>query len=232
MFNPEAHGSSVRIELLAGCTTWLTMAYIVVVNPSILAVAGIDHGAAFVATCISAAIGSAMMGIFADLPLALAPGMGLNAYFTYSVVKGMGVSWQVALGAVFVSGVAFLLLTAIGVRQLILETIPKELYASVAAGVGLFISFLGLRDAGVVVPNAATIVTIGSLRDRKTMLAIAGLVVMAALLGRGVKAAILIGVVGTTVAGLVTRQIEWQPQATRFSDLSATAFRLDLGGTP
>ena len=230
-FEFEALGASWRTEVLAGFTTFITMAYIAFVNPSILSQTGMPFAAVAAATCFSAGAGSLLMGILARYPIALAPGMGLNAYFTYSVVKGMGVSWQVALGAVFVSGVAFLLLTAIGVRQLILETIPQELYASVAAGVGLFISFLGLRDAGVVVPNAATIVTIGSLRDPKTMLAIAGLVAMAALLGRGVKAAILIGVVGTTVAGLLTRQIEWQPQASRFSDLSATAFRLDLGGT-
>ncbi|MBV9503719.1 MAG: NCS2 family permease [Acidobacteriia bacterium] len=229
-FEFEALGATWRTELLAGFTTFITMAYIAFVNPSILSQTGMPIAAVAAATCFSAGIGSLLMGILARYPIALAPGMGLNAYFTYSVVKGMGVPWQVALGAVFVSGVVFLLLTALGVRQLILESIPAELYASVAVGVGLFISLLGLRDAGIVAPSAATMVTIGNLRDPKTILAIAGLVGVAALMARGVRAAILIGVLGTTLLGFLFGQIQWQPQSTRFSDLSATAFRLDLSG--
>ncbi len=230
-FEFEALGANWRTEILAGFTTFITMAYIAFVNPSILSQTGMPVAAVAAATCLSAAVGSLLMGILARYPIALAPGMGLNAYFTYSVVKGMGVPWQVALGAVFISGVVFLLLTAVGVRQLILEAIPHELYASVAVGVGLFISLLGLRDAGIVVPSEATMVTIGNLRDPKTLLAMAGIVAVAALLARGFKAAILIGVLGTALAGFLTHQIAWQPQSTHISDLSATAFRLDLGGT-
>src|SRR5580700_4429354 len=141
-----------RTEILAGFTTFMTMAYIVFVNPAILHETGMPLAAVTAATCLSAAIGSFLMGGFAKYPIALAPGMGLNAYFTYSVVKGMGVPWQTALGAVFLSGVAFLVLTLLGVRQLIISAIPAELYAAVAAGVGLFIAFIGLKNSGIIVP--------------------------------------------------------------------------------
>jgi AGZA family xanthine/uracil permease-like MFS transporter len=230
-FEFEALGTTWRTEILAGFTTFITMAYVAFVNPSILSQAGMPIAAVAAATCFSAGFGSLLMGILARYPIALAPGMGLNAYFTYSVVKGMGVPWEVALGAVFLSGVVFLLLTFLGIRQLILAAIPPELYASVAVGVGLFICLLGLRDAGIVVPSPATMVTMGNLRDPKTLLAVAGLVSVAALLARGVKAAILIGVLGTTLLGFLTGQIRWQPHTTHLSDLAATAFRLDIAGT-
>src|SRR5215471_249329 len=149
-----------RTEILAGVTTFMTMAYIVFVNPAILHETGMPLAAVTAATCLSAAAGSFLMGGFARYPIALAPGMGLNAYFTYAVVKGMGVSWQVALGAVFLSGVAFLVLTLVGVRQLIIAAIPAELHAAVAAGVGLFIAFIGLRNSGIIVPHPATTVTL------------------------------------------------------------------------
>src|SRR5271154_7640669 len=138
-----------KTEILAGFTTFITMAYIVFVNPSILKDAGMPLKAVFAATCLAAAFGSIAMGAFARYPIALAPGMGLNAYFTYTVVKGMGVPWESALGAVFLSGVAFLLLTLVGIRQLIISAIPKELYAAVAVGIGLFIAFIGMRNAGL-----------------------------------------------------------------------------------
>src|SRR5712672_4365645 len=137
-----------RTEILAGCTTFVTMAYIIFVNPAILHETGMPLTAVIAATCLCAAFGIIPMGLFARYPIALAPGMGLNAYFTYTVVKGMGVSWQVALGAVFISGVAFLLLTAVGVRQLIVSAIPAELYAAVAVGIGLFIALIGFRNSG------------------------------------------------------------------------------------
>jgi AGZA family xanthine/uracil permease-like MFS transporter len=140
-------GTDWRTEILAGLTTFMTMAYIVFVNPAILHEAGMPLAAVTAATCISAAIGSLLMGAFARYPIALAPGMGLNAYFTYTVVKGMGVAWQTALGAVFISGVVFFLLTLLGVRQLIVAAIPIELYAAVAAGVGLFIALIGFRNS-------------------------------------------------------------------------------------
>ncbi len=151
-FEFDRLGTNWRTEVLAGVTTFVTMAYIVFVNPSILREAGMPFKAVVAATCFCAAFGSIVMGAFARYPIALAPGMGLNAYFTYTVVKGMGVPWETALGAVFLSGVAFVLLTLAGVRQFIVEAIPTELYAAVAAGIGLFIAMIGLRNAGIVVP--------------------------------------------------------------------------------
>jgi AGZA family xanthine/uracil permease-like MFS transporter len=224
-------GTNWRTELLAGFTTFMTMAYIVFVNPSILHEAGIPLAAATAATCISAAAGSLLMGIFARYPIALAPGMGLNAYFTYVVVKGMGVPWQAALGAVFISGVAFLFLTLVGVRQLILAAIPLELYAAVAAGVGLFIALIGFRNSGIVAPSRSTMVTLGNLREPATALAIFGLLLMAVLLAWRVRAAMLIGILATTALGLATGVARWTPQAYHLSDLSATAGKLDLAAT-
>src|SRR5271155_1440183 len=170
-FGLAAHGTTVRTEMLAGFTTFLTMAYIVVVNPVILGDAGMPVAAVAAATCLAAGFGCVLMGLVSNYPLALAPGMGLNAYFTYTVVKGMGVPWETALGAVFLSGIAFLLLTAVGIRQMIVSAIPKELYSAVAAGVGLFIALIGFRSAGIIVPNAATLVGIGDLRNPMTLLA-------------------------------------------------------------
>jgi len=169
-FEFEALGTNWKTEILAGFTTFLTMAYIVVVNPSILADAGMPFEGVVAATCLSAAAGSLLMGAVARYPIALAPGMGLNAYFTYSVVKGMGVAWQTALGAVFLSGAAFWLLTLGGIRQRILAAVPRQLYSAVAAGVGLFIALIGLRNAGIVVPSAATMVALGNLGDPQTVL--------------------------------------------------------------
>jgi AGZA family xanthine/uracil permease-like MFS transporter len=207
------------------------MAYIVFVNPAILHETGMPLAAVTAATCLSAAVGSFLMGGLARYPIALAPGMGLNAYFTYAVVKGMGVPWQVALGAVFLSGVAFLLLTLMGVRQLILSAIPHELYAAVAAGVGLFIAFIGFRNSGIIVASAATTVTLGNLTEKSTALALFGLVLIAALLTWRVRAAMLIGILTTTIAALLTGVAKWTPQFYSLSDLAATAGRLDIAGT-
>src|ERR1700761_9845487 len=178
------------------------MAYIVLVTPSILHEAGMPIAAVAGATCLSAAYGSLAMGIWARYPLVLAPGMGLNAYFSYSVVIGMHVPWPTALGAVFLSGVAFLLLTLFGVRQVLLATIPSELYAAVSAGVGVFIAFIGLRSAGLLVPHPATVLALGNLRDPKLALSCFGLLLIAVLMGRRVPGAILIGVFTTTFLAL------------------------------
>ncbi len=230
-FEFQRLGTDWRTEVLAGLTTFITMAYIVLVNPQILHEAGMPLAAVTAATCISAAFGSLMMGILARYPIALAPGMGLNAYFTYTVVKGMGIPWQTALGAVFLSGVAFLFLTAVGIRQLIVAAIPFELYAAVAAGVGLFIAFIGFRNAGLIVPNPATMVSLGNLREPHTLLAVFGLLTTAALLARRVPAAMLIGILLTTFVGMCTGLVSWHPQHYSLSDLSATALKLDVGGT-
>ncbi len=227
-FEFERLGTSWRTEILAGATTFVTMAYIIFVNPSILHEAGMPFKAVVAATCFCAAFGSIVMGVFARYPIALAPGMGLNAYFTYAVVKGMGIPWEAALGAVFLSGVAFLILTFIGVRQLIMEAIPAELYAAVAAGIGLFIAMIGLRNAGIIVPSPATLVALGNLRDKNTLLAIFGLIVTSALFASGVRAAMLIGILATTLAGLAFGLVIWSPGAYHFSDIAATAGKLDV----
>ena len=219
-----------RTEILAGATTFITMAYILFVNPSILAETGMPFGAVTAATCLSAAFGSILMGALARYPIALAPGMGLNAYFTYVVVKGMGVPWQVALGAVFLSGIAFLLLTLTGLRQKIVEAMPAELYAAVAVGIGLFIAFIGLKNAGIVVADPATTVTLGNLRAPNTLLALAGLLVMAALMAWGVRAAMLIGIVSTSAAAMLLGIVQWKWQPSYLPQLPQTAFHLDIPG--
>ena len=228
-FEFQALGAEWKTEVLAGFTTFMTMAYIVFVNPAILHETGMPLAAVTAATCLSAAAGSFLMGGYARYPIALAPGMGLNAYFTYSVVKGMGVAWQTALGAVFLSGVAFLVLTLLGVRQLILSAIPHELYAAVAAGVGLFIAFIGFRNSGIIVPHPVTTVTMGNLTDKSTALALFGLLLIATLLTWRVRAAMLIGILATTIAGLLTGVAKWAPQSYSLGDLAATAGRLDIG---
>jgi AGZA family xanthine/uracil permease-like MFS transporter len=229
-FDFAALKTNWKTELLAGLTTFMTMAYIVFVNPSILHDAGMPIAGVTAATCLAAAVGSIVMGAFARYPIALAPGMGLNAYFTYTVVKGMGVDWHVALGAVFLSGIAFLLLTAVGIRQMIVSAIPKELYSAVAAGVGLFIALIGLRSAGIVVPNAATLVGLGDLRSPLTLLALFGLLVTAALICARINAAILIGVVATWLLAIATGNAHWTPQPYSFRDITSTAFQFDVRG--
>ncbi len=229
-FEFDALGARWRTEILAGFTTFITMAYIVFVNPAILADAGMPVRAVTAATCLSAAIGSLAMGILARYPIALAPGMGLNAYFTYTVVKGMGVPWETALGAVFLSGVAFFLLTAAGIRQLIVSAIPHELYAAVAVGIGLFIALIGFRGAGIVAPSAATMVTMGNLRDPNTLLSLFGLLLISGLMARGVRAAMLIGVLVTAGVGAAVGLVQLSPRLYGFGEISATAFRLDIAG--
>jgi AGZA family xanthine/uracil permease-like MFS transporter len=219
-----------RTEVLAGCTTFVTMAYIIFVNPSILHETGMPLAAVVGATCLCAAFGSILMGVLARYPIALAPGMGLNAYFTYTVVKGMGVPWETALGAVFLSGIAFLILTAAGVRRMIVSAIPSELYSAVAVGIGLFIALIGLRNAGIIVASKETLVTMGNLRDPNTLLAIAGLLLIASLLAWNVRGAILLGILGTTAFGIVFGQVRWQPQSYSFADITATALHLDIRG--
>jgi adenine/guanine/hypoxanthine permease len=229
-FEFQQLGTNWRTEILAGVTTFVTMAYIIFVNPSILQETGMPFGAVVAATCLCAAFGSILMGTFARYPIALAPGMGLNAYFTYTVVKGLGVSWQVALGAVFLSGIVFLALTFLGVRQLIVSAIPHELYAAVASGIGIFIALIGLRNSGLIVPSPATMVTLGNLREPQTLLAMFGLLLTAALLAREVRAAMLIGVLATTAMGMLAGLVQWQPGNFALAELGATAFQLDIAG--
>jgi len=224
------HQTTWRIEILSGITTFVTMAYIIFVNPSILSETGMPIGAVTIATCLCAAFGSIMMGVLANLPLALAPGMGLNAYFTYTVVKGMGVPWQTALGAVFLSGILFLLLTLTGLRQQLVAAIPQELHAAVAGGIGLFIAFIGLRNSGIIVPSAATTVTLGNLHNPATALACLGVVIIAILQALRVKASMLIGVLATMAIGIAFHQVSWHPTPVHLGDLAATAGKLDIRG--
>lgn len=224
----EALETNWRTEILAGFTTFMTMAYIVFVNPSILHEAGMPIAAVTAATCCCAALGSILMGALANYPIALAPGMGLNAYFTYTVVKHMGVPWQTALGAVFISGVIFLLLTFGGIRQLLVSAIPHELHAAVAGGVGLFIAFIGLRNAGLIVSDPATIVALGNLHNPQTSMAVFGLLLIALLQVFRVRASMLIGILGTALAGWAFGLVHWQPQSYRLSDITATALKLDI----
>lgn len=228
IFDLDGHGTTVRIELFAGLTTFLTMAYIVVVNPLVLGAAGMPVAGVAAATCISAGFGSLLMGLLSNYPLALAPGMGLNAYFTYTVVKTMGLPWQVALGCVFLSAVAFLLLTLSGVRQLIMNAIPRSLFAAVSGGIGLFIAFIGLKDAGIVVADPGTTVGLGKLGAATPALACLGLLIIAVLQTRAVKGAMLVGILGTAAVAWISGVARFTPASYHLADLSSTAFRLDV----
>ncbi|HKD60937.1 MAG TPA: NCS2 family permease [Terracidiphilus sp.] len=223
-------GTNWRTEILAGVTTFLTMAYIVLVNPAILSAAGVPLQAVTAATCLSAAFGSILMGVFARYPIALAPGMGLNAYFTYTVCLKMGVPWQTALGAVFLSGVIFLVITAAGIRQMILRSIPHELYAAVASGIGLFIALIGFHNAGLVVADPATLVTLGNVRNPTTALALFGLFLMVALEIKKVRGSILLGVLITTGIAWAFGLVRWTNAGGGIRALTQTAFQLDIRG--
>ena len=228
LFDLRGHGTTVRTEVFAGLTTFLTMAYIVVVNPLILGDAGLPVAGVAVATCLSAGFGSILMGLLSNYPLALAPGMGLNAYFTYTVVKGMGLPWQTALGCVFISGIAFMLLTLAGVRRLIIQALPRSLFAAVGGGIGIFIAFIGLRDAGIVVPSPGTVVGLGKLTSAPTALAILGLLVIASLQAMSVRAAMLIGILLIAILAWMLGVSHFAPAAYSLTDLGSTAFKLDI----
>jgi AGZA family xanthine/uracil permease-like MFS transporter len=229
-FRFHEHQTTWRTEILAGVTTFVTMAYIIFVNPAILSKTGMNLGAITIATCLCAAFGSIMMGLLANLPLALAPGMGLNAYFTYTVVMAMHVKWQTALGAVFLSGILFLLLTLTGLRQQLVAAIPQELHAAIAGGIGLFIAFIGLRNAEIIVPSPATTVTLGNLHNPATALACLGILIIAILQVLRVKASMLIGVLTTMAIGIAFHQVKWAPNPVHLGDLRDTAGQLDIRG--
>ena len=229
-FGFSAHATDWRTEILAGLTTFITMAYIIFVNPSLLSKTGMPLAAVTTATCLCAAFGSILMGALANYPLALAPGMGLNAYFTYTVVLGMGVPWQTALGAVFLSGIIFLALTFTGIRQRLVAAIPHQLHAAVGGGIGLYIAFIGFRNAGIIVPSAATTVTLGNLRAPGTALAIFGLLLIAVMQVMRIRASMLIGVLTTTLVGILFHQVHWQPAAYDLTAIKSTAFHLDILG--
>ncbi|MFP5268232.1 MAG: NCS2 family permease [Acidobacteriota bacterium] len=229
-FRFAEHQTNWRAEILAGFTTFITMAYIIFVNPAILSQTGMPLAAVTASTCLCAACGSILMGLLANYPLALAPGMGLNVYFTYTVVKGMGVAWQTALGAVFLSGILFLLLTIGGVRQRLVGAIPHQLHAAVAGGIGLFLAFVGLVNSGIIVRSSVTAVTLGDLHQHSTQLAIFGVLLISILQAYRVKASMLLGVLGTLALGILAHQVRYQPGRFRPMAIRSTALRLDLRG--
>jgi len=229
-FELDRLGSTVPREITAGVTTFLTMSYIVFVNPAILADAGIPREAALGATCLAAAFGSLLMGLWARHPIALAPGMGVNAYFAYGVVGGMGVDWRTALGAVFLSGLAFLVLALSGVRKRLLRAMPRELFAAIGGGIGFFLALIGLRNAGLVVGSEATLVALGDLTEPSTILAVCGLIAVATLLAYRVNAAILIGILAVTLAAAATGLVEWAPAAPQWGVLFGAVGEFDLTG--
>ena len=201
VFELDKRGSDLRTEVMAGFTTFLAMSYIIFINPDILSQAGMDPGAVFVATCLSAVIGSLIMGAYANYPIAIAPGMGLNAFFTYGVVIGMGVSWETALMAVFMSGSLFVILSVLPIREWIINAIPMELKLSIGAGIGLFLIIIGLTSVGIVVDNPATLVGLGDLSATPTLLAVACFIIIAVLESRKVPGGVLIGMISITIIG-------------------------------
>ena len=228
VFHLTENETTVRRELLAGLTTFMTMAYVVVVNPRILAEGGMPVEGVLFATCISAALATLVMGLWANYPIALAPGMSLNAYFTYSIVIGRGVPWQTALGVVFLSGLLFLLLTLTNVREHIVNGIPDCLKHGTAAGIGLFIAFVGLRNAKIIVANPATFVAFGKTSDPQVLLAAAGLILIAILMIRKVGSAILLGIVAIALAGIPLGLSHWPTQLFSWPHPAGTFLKLDL----
>ncbi len=229
-FQLQANGTTVRIEIVAGCTTFLTMAYIMFVNPLILGDAGMDRGAVFVATCIGTAIGTLIMGLYANYPLALAPGMGLNAYFTYGVVKGMHYSWEIALGAVLISGVLFLLLSLVHLREWIVDAIPQSLKMAISAGIGLFLGIIALKNAGMIVGSPDTLVQLGDMKAPSAILAAIGFILIVALDARRVPGAIIISVLAVTAAGVGLGVSPFGGIVSAPPSLAPTFMKLDLAG--
>ncbi|MEN3373084.1 NCS2 family permease [Dechloromonas sp. ZS-1] len=229
-FQLKAHGTTVRTEVLAGLTTFLTMAYIVFVNPDILSAAGMPRDAVFVATCLAAALGTAIMGLYANYPVALAPAMGLNAYFAFTVVQGMGYTWQAALGAVLISGGLFILLSLFKVREWIVNAIPTSLKYSISAGIGLFLAIIGLKNAGLITAHPATLLTLGDICSPGPLLAASGFMLIAALEYRKVPGAIIIAILSVTGASVALGLVEFKGIIAAPPSLAPTFMQLDLAG--
>ncbi|CAB0149767.1 Adenine permease AdeP [Pseudidiomarina piscicola] len=230
LFQIKAQGSSVKAEVIGGITTFLTMAYIIFVNPSILSQAGMDYGAVFVATCLAAAIGCLIMGLWANYPVALAPGMGLNAFFTYSVVLGMGYEWQAALGAVFFSGILFFVLSALKIRAWIINSIPVTLRLAIAAGIGAFLALIGLQNANIIVGHDATLVTLGDLHQVPVLLAGLGFFLIIGLVARKVQGAALISILFITLLGWLLGDVTYEGIVAMPPSLAPTFMQLDIAG--
>ncbi|WP_315853628.1 NCS2 family permease [Marinobacterium arenosum] len=229
-FKLKEHNTNVRTELIAGLTTFVTMAYIIFVNPNIMADSGIDHGAAFVATCIGAALGCFLMGLYANWPVGLAPGMGLNAFFTYTVVGEMGYDWQVALGAVFISGVLFVLMSIYKIREWLINSIPMSMRFAMGAGVGLFLGLIGLKTAGIVVDNPVTLLSMGTFTQPTALLAAICFLMIAVLSYRNVFGAVLISILAVTFIGWTLGMVEYNGLVSMPPSLAPTLWQLDIAG--
>ncbi|MFT4721583.1 MAG: AGZA family xanthine/uracil permease-like MFS transporter [Candidatus Azotimanducaceae bacterium] len=227
-FELEARGSTVRTEMTAGLTTFLAMAYITIVNPVILSETGMDFGAVFVATCLAAAFGSIAMGILGNYPIAQAPGMGQNAFFTYGIVLGLGYTWQTALGAVFISGLIFILLSILPVREWLINAIPKNLKLGISAGIGMFLGFIALKNAGIVVANPATLVSFGDLTDAGPMICLVGFMIIAALSARKIMGAVIIGMLFATVLGWLFGGAEFKGVMSMPPSVAPVFMQLDI----
>ncbi|UTH72321.1 NCS2 family permease [Chromobacterium sp. IIBBL 290-4] len=230
LFKLKEHGTTVKTEVIAGFTTFLTMAYIVLVNPLILSSTGMDLNAVFVATCLAAALGTAIMGLVANYPIALAPGMGLNAYFTFSVVKGMGLSWETALGAVFISGLVFLAVSLFKVREAIVNAIPQSLKFAISAGVGMFLAIIALKNAGVIAAHPATYLTLGDIHNPTTLLAILGFFLIVALEYRKVPGSIIIGILVVTVLSIAMGLSPFKGIVAPVPSMAPTFMAMDIKG--
>jgi AGZA family xanthine/uracil permease-like MFS transporter len=230
LFKLSEHGTTVRTELIAGVTTFLTMSYIIFVNPDILSTTGMNRDAIFVATCLAAALGSIIMALVANWPIGMAPGMGLNAFFAFTVVAALGFSWQQALGAVFISGIIFVLLTVTGVRRWLIDGIPHSLRSAIAAGIGLFLAIIALKGAGIVVDNPATLVGLGNLKETGPLLAIFGFFVIAVLDALKVRGAILIGILAVTVLSWIFGVSEFRGVISMPPSILPTFMQLDIIG--
>lgn len=229
-FKLTENKTDVKTEVIAGITTFITMAYILFVNPDMLSVTGMDYNSVFLATCISAAIGTFLMGFYAKIPFAQAPGMGLNAFFTYAVVLKMGYTWEQALGIVFISGLLFIFLTVTGFRTAIINAIPSYLKNAIGGGIGLFITLIGLKNAGLVVADEATLVALGNIQNPGVLLSVIGLIITAILMLRNVKGAILLGIIITMLIG-IPMGVTNTSIAMDFSfDITPTLFKMDLLG--
>lgn len=239
LFKLSEHGTNVRTEIIAGFTTFLTMCYIIIVNPGILSITGMDFGAVFVATCISAAIGCFIMGALANYPIALAPGMGLNAYFTFSVVKGMGVPWQVALAAVFMSGIIFILFSFFKIREMLVNALPMSLKMAIAAGIGLFLALIALKGSGLIVASEATLVKMGELYVMENgiklpnwpvLLALLGFFLIAVLDYFRVRGAIILGIFTITVISVFLGLTEFRGIVAPIPSIAPTFMQMDFNG--
>ncbi|WP_198780833.1 NCS2 family permease [Shewanella putrefaciens] len=228
LFKLKQNQTSLKQEAIAGLTTFMTMAYIIFVNPMMLADAGMDHGAVFVATCLAAAVGCLVMGLLANYPIALAPGMGLNAFFTYTVVGEMGYSWETALGAVFLSGICFLILSLVRIREWIVNSIPMSLRLGIAAGIGLFLALIGLKSAGIVVASPATLVTMGDITAFPAVMAVLGFFLIIAMVQRGMKSAVILSILIITGLGLVFGDVQYQGIVSMPPSVAPTFMKMDL----